>query len=183
MLALAVGLWLSGGDPTRAASASTTQSVSATVTSSISWGTVGACTQSAGAAAFGSLAPGGSSTAPAVGAYLGCISSNATWSVSGTMTTMPSSGSESIAASNFRAEVVAVPLGAGTAACPSGNSNSGCTLDNPAVNLVSNAPATPIPLLATALTNGFTYDYKLNVPSNQPAGAYTGGVVTLTASN
>ena len=37
--------------------------------------------------------------------------------------------------------------------------------------------------IGTLVTNGFTYDYKLNVPANQPAGTYTGGVITLTASN
>jgi len=181
MLVLAGALWLSGGEGTRAASGNLTQSVSATITNSISWGTAGTCVQSAGAAAFGSLAAGGSGTAPAVGTYIGCVTSNATWSVTGTMTTPPSAGGETIPAGAFRLETLTVPLGAGAVACPSGNSSGACTLDNGSVSLVANAPPTPI--IGTILTNGFTYDYKLSAPSNQPSGTYTGGVVTLTASN
>lgn len=181
LLLAATALWLSAGEGSRAASSNTTQSVSATITNSISWGTAGACVQSAGAAAFGSLAAGSSSTAPAVGTYIGCITSNGTWNVTGAMTTLPASGSDTIPASAFRLEALTGPLGAGAIACPSGNSSAGCALDNSAVSLVANAPATPI--IATVLTNGFTYDYKLNAPSNQPSGTYTGGVITLTASN
>jgi hypothetical protein len=181
LLALAAGLWLSSGEATRAASSGLTQAVSATITNSISWGNQGTCLQSAGAAAFGSLAAGSASTAPAVGVYTGCVGSNATWSVSGTMTTPPSAEGQSIPASAFRLEGLTVPLGAGAVACPAGNGSESCTLDNSTVSFVKNAPATP--LVGTILTNGFTWDYKLEVPSNQPAGAYTGGVVTLTASN
>jgi hypothetical protein len=97
------------------------------------------------------------------------------------MTTPPSSGESTLPAEAFRAEVLTVPVGASAAACPSGNSSAGCSLDKGSVSLVANAPATP--LVGTLLTNGFTYDYKLSVPSNQPAGTYTGGVITLTASN
>jgi hypothetical protein len=181
MLTVAAGLWLSGGDASRAASGNSTQSVSATITNSISWGTTGACVQSAGAAAFGSIAAGSSASAPGVGTYIGCVSSNATWGVSGTMTTLPKAGENAILAEAFRAEVLTVPVGAGSVTCPNGNSSAGCTLDNSAVSLVANAPATP--LVGTVLTNAFTYSYKLNVPANQPAGAYSGGVITLTASN
>jgi hypothetical protein len=181
MLILAAGLWLSGGEGTRAASANTTQSVSATITNSISWGTVGTCLQSTGAAAFGSLAAGSSASAPGVGVYTGCIASNATWSVTGTMTTPPSSGGETIAASAFRLESVTVPTGASAASCPVANSSAACTLDNSSVSFVSGAP--PTPLIGLPVTNGFTYGYKLSAPSNQPSGTYTGGVITLTASN
>ncbi|HVO55292.1 MAG TPA: hypothetical protein VMT37_12855 [Solirubrobacterales bacterium] len=181
LLVIAVGLWLSGAGSSRAASANLTQSVSATVTNSISWGNQGTCLQSAGAAAFGSLAAGSAASAPGVGTYVGCVGSNAKWSVTGTMSTEPAAGGEKIPASAFRLEAVTVPLGAGSIACPVGNSSSSCTMNNGAVSLVSEAPATP--LVGTVLTNGFTYGYKLNVPSNQPAGEYTGGVITLTASN
>jgi hypothetical protein len=181
MLALAAGLWLSSGEPTRAASDGGTQSVSATISSSISWGNAGTCLASTGAAAFGSLAPGGTSTAPGVGTYIGCVASNATWGVSATMSTPPSAGGNTLPASAFRAEVLTVPIGASGAACPVGNSNAACTLNNGSVSLVSGAP--PTPLIGTLLTNGFTYDYKLAVPENQPAGSYTGGVISLTASN
>jgi hypothetical protein len=181
MLVLAAALWLSGGEGTRAASGNATQTVSATITNSISWGTVGTCIQSAGAAAFGSLPAGSSASAPAVGVYTGCIASNATWSVTGTMTAPPSASGNTIPAGAFRLETLTVPLGAGAAACPVGNSSGSCTLDNGSVSLVSNAPATP--LIGLPLTNGFTYNYELNAPSNQPGGAYTGGVITLTASN
>jgi hypothetical protein len=181
MTILALGLWLASGDQTRAASANLNQSVSATVTNSISWGNQGTCLQSAGAAAFGTLAAGSASSAPAVGTYTGCIGSNAKWSVTGTMGTEPAAGGEKIPASAFRLETLTVPLGSSAVACPVGNSSATCTLDNGSVSLVSNAPATP--LIGTILTNGFTYAYKLNVPSSQPAGEYTGGVITLTASN
>jgi hypothetical protein len=183
MVVLAAGLWLSSGQPTRAASANTTQAVSATVTNAISWGNVGTCAQSAGAAAFGSLAAGSSASAPGVGTYTGCIASNATWSVSGAMTTPPSASAETIPASAFRLETVTAPALSGAIACPAANSSAGCTLDNSSASVVTNAPATPLPAVATVLTNGFTWKYKLEVPSNQPAGAYAGGVVTLTASN
>jgi hypothetical protein len=183
LLACAGGLWLSGGAPSRAASANATQSVSATITSTISWGNVGLCTQSIGAAAFGSLAPGASATAPGgVGSFSGCVSSNATWNVTGTMTTPPKSGSEPIPASAFRVESASAPVGSGTLACPAANAKAECTLNNASVSLVANAPATPA-ILQTALTNGFSYSYKLTVPEGQPAGTYENGVVTLTASN
>ncbi|HEV7562910.1 MAG TPA: hypothetical protein VGO24_05360 [Solirubrobacterales bacterium] len=181
MLVLAAGLWLSSGDQTRAASANLNQSVSATVTNSISWGNQGTCLQSAGAAAFGTLAAGSASTAPPVGTYTGCIGSNAQWSVTGTMGGEPAAGGNKIPAGAFRLETLTVPVGASAVACPTGNSSASCTLDNASVSLVANAPATP--LIGTLLTNGFTYDYKMSVPANQPAGEYTGGVITLTASN
>jgi hypothetical protein len=181
LLVLAAGLWLSSGDQTRAASSNLTQSVSATITNSISWGNQGTCLQSAGAAPFGTLAPGASNNAPAVGVYTGCIGSNAKWSVTGTMTAEPGAAGQKIPASAFRLETLTAPLGSSAVACGLGNSSSSCTLDNSAVSLVANAPATP--LIGTILTNGFTYDYKLSVPANQPAGEYTGGVITLTASN
>lgn len=183
MLVAAAGLWLSSGQSSRAASANSTQSVSATITNSIAWGSVGTCAQSAGAAAFGSLAAGSSSSAPAVGFYTGCISSNANWSVTGSMTTAPTASGEAIPASAFRLETLTAPLLSGSVACGSGNNSSACTLDNSAVSLVANAKPTPLPLLATVLTNGFTWNYKLEAPSSQPSGTYTGGVVTLTASN
>ncbi len=181
MLIAAGGLWLSQVNPSSAATATNTQSVSATITNSISWGTAATCIQSTGAAAFGSLSPGASASAPGgLAVYTGCITSNSKWGVTATMTTAPTAGSEPIAAKNFRAEVATGPVG-GTVGCPTGNSASTCTLNNASVPLVSEAPATP--LIGTILTNGFTYAYKLNVPENQPAGSYTGGVITLTASN
>lgn len=181
MIMVAAGLWLSGGERTRAATAGGSQTVSATIVNSISWGTTGTCLSSTGAAAFGSLSAGASSTAPGVGTYIGCVASNASWGVTATMTTPPASGENTLPADAFRAEVLTVPLGAGAASCPNGNSSSSCTLDKAAVPLVSGAPATP--LIGTLLTNGFTYDYELSVPSSQPAGTYTGGTITLTASN
>lgn len=181
MLVVAAGLWLSGGAASRAASDSGTQSVSATITNTIAWGSTGTCIQSAGAAAFGPLAAGATAKAPGVGTYVACVKSNSSWGVTATMTTPPAAGEETIPAEAFRAEVATVPLGADSAACPVGNSSSSCTLDNAAVSLVSNAPATPP--IGTVLTNGFTYDYELEVPANQPAGSYSGGVITLTASN
>ena len=181
LLAGATGLWFSGSAISEGATSNATQSASATITSAISWGTAGACAQSMGAAAFGSIAPGSSATAPGVGVFTGCVTSNATWSVAGTMTTAPTAGSDTLAASNFRAEVVTVPALASAASCPVANASASCTLDSSAVPIVSNAPATPV--LGTLLTNGFTFDYKLAVPSNQPAGTYTGGLITLTASN
>ncbi|MBS1886684.1 MAG: hypothetical protein JSU06_05790 [Actinobacteria bacterium] len=183
LLVAAVGLWLSTDSQSRAASANQTQSVSAAVTSTISWGSVGLCTQSMGAAAFGSLAPGASATAPGgVGTYTGCVSSNAQWNVTGTMTTAPSAGAETIPASAFRVESASAPTGSQVLVCPAANSKAECTLNNAAVNFVSKAPATPA-ILQTALTNGFTYSLKLTVPEGQPAGTYENGVVTLTASN
>jgi hypothetical protein len=181
LLIAAVGLWLSGGGVSHAATATNTQSVSVTVNNAISWGTSGACVQSMGAAAFGSLSPGSSATAPGVGVFTGCVTSNATWGVTGTMTTAPTSGANTLGAANFRAEVATVPLLADAAACPVGNSLASCTLDNSGVTLVSNAPTTP--LVGTLLNNGFTFDYKVSVPNNQPSGAYTGGLITLTAAN
>jgi hypothetical protein len=181
LLVTAVGLWLSGANFGEASTADNTQSVSATVTNSISWGTVGACTQSTGAANFGSIPAGSSATAPSVGVYTGCITSNATWAVAGTMTTAPTSGGDTLGKSNFRAEVATVPTLADLPTCTVGNSSASCTLNNSAVPFVSNAPATPA--VGTLLTNGFTYDYKLAVPSSQPSGSYTNGLITLTASN
>jgi hypothetical protein len=181
MVTVAVGLWLSSGATSRAATTGGTQSVSATISSTISWGTAGTCIASTGAATFGSLAAGASSKAPGIGTYIGCVASNAIWGVTAKMDTEPSAGEDTIPAEAFRAEVLTVPLGAASAACPTGNSSASCSLDNSAVSLVSDAPATP--LIGTILTNGFTYNYKLDVPSNQPAGSYSDGVITLTASN
>ena len=182
LLSAAIGLWLSGGTVGTAATSNATQSVSATITSAISWGSTGACVQSMGAAAFGSLAPGSTATAPGAGVYTGCVTSNGVWDVTGTMTTAPTNASSTALAKNaFRAEVATVPTLSDTPTCPVGNTSSACTLDNSAVSLVSDA--LPTPLVGTLLTNGFTFDYKLTAPSDQEAGTYTGGLITLTASN
>lgn len=181
MLVVAAGLWLSGGQRAPAAEDGGTQSVSASILNSISWGLAGTCVPLTGAASFGPIAAGGTSEAPGVGTYQGCVASNAGWDVTATMSTPPASGEDTIPAEAFRAEVASVPSGADAKACPNGNESESCTLDNGAVSLVSNAPATP--LVGLPGTNGFTYRYALEVPDNQPPGSYSGGVVTFTASN
>lgn len=175
----ALGLWLAGGQPGQAATDSETQDVSATVTTSIQWGSFGgaaACTQAMGAQAFPSTAPGGSQTSSL---FTGCVNSNATWGVTAEMTTPPEDAdtNDTIGASAFEAYVVTPPTGV----VPTCLLATPCSLDTQRT-LISGAPVAPL-LGPTLATNSFTYNLKLNVPGGQQAGEYVGGVVTFVASN
>jgi hypothetical protein len=172
LVVTALGLWLSASQPSSAATANQTQGVSATVSSTISWGSAGACTQAMSAYDFGTLSAGGSSESST---FTGCVTSNAAWNVDASMTTAPHNSAENVdlAASNFTTTVTSSPEGSTTSCDVAGNEATPCTLDQ-SRNLVSQAPAA---------TNAFSYKYKLAVPGAAKGGAYAGGVVTFVASN
>ncbi|MEX0972082.1 MAG: hypothetical protein WDZ46_02340 [Solirubrobacterales bacterium] len=166
----ALALWLSASQSTRAATAEQTQGVSATVASTISWGSAGECTQDMSAFDFGTLSAGGSSESTT---FTGCVTSNAAWNVASSMTTAPNNSAEEVdlAASNFAATVTESPAGS-TTSCGA-EAEPVCSLDQ-SRSLVSAAPAE---------TNSFSYRYTLDVPSSARGGTYDGGVVTFVASN
>lgn len=196
-----LGLLLSGPAFTNAATDSEPQAVGATVTTTIEWNPA-TCTNAAltmPAQSF-SVAAGGSQTSAAPS--VGCVSSNATWDVAAQMTTNPASGGNQIPASAFRIQrldasgtstllqsllsitgVQAGTLAAGGTACTS----TTCTLDASRLivdDAAANTVGLPVGATGISLTGGvFAWQFTLTAPSSQPAGNYTGGVVTLTASN
>lgn len=166
----AFALWLSASQTSQAATDEQTQGVSATVASTISWGSAGECTQSMGAFDFGTLSAGASSESST---FTGCVTSNATWNVDASMTTAPNNSAEEVnlAASNFAATVTTSPVGS-TTSCGEG-AEAACTLDQ-SRSLISSAPFD---------TNSFSYKYALDVPGTARGGSYDGGIVTFVASN
>jgi hypothetical protein len=166
----ALGLWLSASQSSQAATDEQTQGVSATVASTISWGSAGECTQDMGAFDFGTLSAGASSDSTT---FTGCVTSNAAWNVDSSMTTAPNNSAEEVdlAASNFSATVTGSPVGS-TTSCDE-EAVEACSLDQ-SRNLVSSAPSD---------TNSFSYNYTLDVPVSASGGTYDGGVVTFVASN
>ena len=176
LLGGALVLWLMTGPSGHAATATQTQALQATVAGkTIAWGSGGSCTQSMGTADFGSVIPGAGAQSST---FTGCVTSNASdWSVTaggtaamtdpfattGTVSTIPNS-----------AVMINVTSTGGTGGSSQCTVGSFCPLDV-AWTVLSGATATN--------TSGFSYHYALNVPANQPAGTYTGGQVTFTASN
>ena len=77
--------------------------------------------------------------------------------------------------------VQAAPLIANGQAC----TGATCSLEQSRL-IIDDASANTLalPVGGVSLLGGiFAWNYTLNVPSDQAAGSYTGGVVTLTASN
>ena len=170
LVAGALGLWLSASGAGHAATESQTQSMQATVLTTLAWGTAGACTQSMPPVDFGNVTPGVHKPAPASGQYTGCVTSSMPFSTTAAGTTTMTSGATTIPWSGvfiYQQQNTWTTTGACT------NIES-CPLSTP-VSLTTNAPA------QTGKALSFTYGVK--PPSNQPAGTYTGGVVTFTASN
>lgn len=203
LLILAIGMLLSGGKPTNAASDTETQGISADILSSIEWNPA-TCANAAltmPAQSF-SVAAGGteSTTVPSVG----CVSSNENWSVTAQMTTPPSDTGTPIPASAFRIQRLntgdatallesLLSIG-GTPASTLVANGSACTGTTCALNtaqtIVNNATANTltvggVPVVGSiSLLGGiFAWNYTLTAPPDQPAGNYIGGVVTLTAIN
>ena len=171
LVAGALALWLSASGPGYAATETQTQSMGATVLTTLAWGTAGACTQSMPAVDFGSVTPGVHKSAPASGQYTGCVTSSMPFTTTAVGTTPMSSGSNSIPFGGVFIYQQGASWVTTAGACTGIES---CPLSSP-VTLASNAPA------QTGKALSFTYGVK--PPSNQPAGTYTGGVVTFTASN
>jgi hypothetical protein len=175
LLAGALVLWLMTGASGHAATATQTQALQATVAGkTIAWGSGTGCTQSMGTADFGSVVPG-ASTASA--GFTGCVTSNASgWSVTAAGTSEmfdPTSTNTIPNSALFIANDPSVPnTTGGTSNCT--GSTTSCSLDV-SRTVLSGATSTS--------NSGFSYYYALAVPANQPAGTYTGGQVTFTASN
>ncbi|MBA2451471.1 MAG: hypothetical protein H0V51_25930, partial [Chloroflexi bacterium] len=125
LLFAALGLWLTAGPSGHAASANQTQGLAAAVASTISWGSAGGCTQTIAPYDFGVLSAGSSAESSS---FTGCVTSNAKWNVSASMTTPASNAAESatLSGADFVGRVTTVPAG-GTTACAA--TNTTCTLD------------------------------------------------------
>jgi hypothetical protein len=170
LLAGALGLWLMTGPSGHAATATQTQALQATVGGkTIAWGSGTGCTQSMGTADFGSVVPGATAQSST---FTGCVTSNASpWSVTAAGTAAMTSAGAVIPNSAVSINATSAGGTGGTTPCVTGTL---CSLDVAHVVLSG----------ATSTSNsGFSYSYALNVPANQPAGTYTGGQVTFTASN
>jgi hypothetical protein len=163
----AVVLWLASAPASHASTATQTQSMQATVTSSIAFGSAGGCTQSTPLVDFGSVPAG--FQGPAGPPFTLCITASATpWSLTLQGTTAMTSGANSIPFSS-----VNVNPGPSNPSVPS-PCGGGCSLGS-TVTLISNDTNS-----GTTRQDG---NYALNLSSSQAAGTYTGGVVTFTASN
>jgi hypothetical protein len=169
LLLAALALWLSGARSGEAATQSQTQGVSAAVAQTISWGSAGPCTQDISAYDFGTLSAGAAAESTL---FTGCVSSNASWSVTASMTSAPSNAAEAatLPGSAFVGRVTSVPSG-GSTGCSA--TNTTCTLDQ-SRTLVSGANRS---------ARSFSYKYNLSVPADSAGGSYTGGAITLVASN
>jgi hypothetical protein len=171
-LAAALALWLSTAPAGHATTATQTQGVQVTVASggALTWGSAGGCIQNMAAADFGSMQP---ASAANKGPFTGCVttSTGVALSVSVAMTTLLTSGANTIPASDLAIGGGQVPTGS-TAGCL-GSTTTGCVLGTPAT-LFTNGP--------TSGTVPFSYELELQVPSGQAPGAYTGGLLTFTAT-
>ena len=170
LVAGALALWLSASGPGYAATETQTQTMGATVLTTLAWGSGGGCTQNMPAVDFGSVTPGVHKSAPTAGQYTGCVTSSMPFSTTAVGTTPMSSGGNSIPFSS----VFIYQQGSSWTTAGACTNIESCPLSTP-VSLTTNAPA------QTGKALGFTYGVK--PPSNQPAGTYAGGVVTFTASN
>ena len=169
----AVALWLSAVSAGGAATATTTQGTTAQTTKTISWETAGDTCTTDTAAAFGDVAPGGSADSTT---FTGCVRSNAAWSVAAQGTTAMSNGTDTIPNSAIKIRLTNPAPGANNATvCDAFEDN--CTLDS-SRTLFTGANAS-----ASSNTRNFSYAYRLAMPEDQPAGSYSGGQVTFTASN
>jgi len=169
LLAGAFALWLSASGAGHAATADQTQSMGATVLTTLSWGTAGTCTQNMAALDFGAVTPGVHKSSGA-GTFRGCVTSSAPFNVSAIGTTPMTSGANTI---SFSGVYIYQQFSSWTNA-------SACTVTescplNTARSILTAAPA--------ATGTPFSYTYGVKPPSTQPPGTYTGGVVTFTASN
>jgi hypothetical protein len=172
LLACAIVVWLAGGSAGFADTATQPQGASAGVTTTISWGTAGDCTQNMPTAAFGTLAAGASNT---LTGFVGCVTSNKTWNVATRMSTPLTSADDgsTINGSAIKIANTAVPSGA-TNSCKTA---APCTL--------SASPATDTTILTGAprTARQFEYSLTLTVPPTATGGTYTNGTLTFTASN
>jgi hypothetical protein len=172
LLGMAAAVWLGGGTPGGAATATQTQGVSAAVTNTISWGSAGGCVQNMPTAAFGELAAGASNT---LGGFRGCVTSNRRWGVAVRMST-PLTSTDDESTIDGSAMKVA------TTAAPGGAANN-CTGASPCT--LSANPATDVTMFSNARRNQNQFDYSLTLtaPPTATGGAYTDGALTFTASN
>jgi hypothetical protein len=163
LLAAAIALWLSTSPASHATTATQTQSLQATVTSGVTWGTAAGCGQTIAATDFGSVT-GGATTEK--GPFTGCVTTTLPLSVSVASAALMTSGANTIPASALGIVPSSIPAGS-TKIC-----TAPCNLAS-AQTLFSFAPAG---------TSQFTYSLQLGVPASQAAGAYTGGLLQFTAT-
>ena len=175
-LAAALALWLSTAPAGHATTATQTQGVQVTVASggALTWGSAGGCIQNMAAADFGSMQ---SPSAAVKGPFTGCVttSTGVALSVSVAVTTLLTSGANTIPASDLA-------IGGGPAP---GGSTAGClgtTTPVPGCALSQGTPATLFTNGPTSGTAPFSYELELAVTSGQAPGAYTGGLLTFTAT-
>jgi hypothetical protein len=203
LLVAALGLLLAGGKSGQAATEEQQQGIGASILSSLTWNP-DACLDAVAMAdvQFNNLSPGDTDTTlvPSVA----CVSSNSQWDVTSTIeaTDEPTTGTADLPGSAFSIQTLdltaaanileadlsildglADPLIAGgTKPCTA----SACGLGS-VQTIIDNAPANALtlsPLGGIDLLGGlFLYNYSIDVPDDQPAGNYTGGAVTFTATN
>lgn len=172
LLAAAGVLWLSTGATGRAETATQPQGLSATVASTISWGSAGDCAQNMPTAAFGTLAAGASNT---LTGFTGCVTSNKTWSVATRM-------SAPLTSTDDGSKIAGNAIKLANSSVPPGSSNK-CTAVAPCT--LSASPTTDTTILSGAprAQREFDYALTLTVPATATGGTYTDGTLTFTASN
>jgi hypothetical protein len=190
LIAGALALWLSTGESGHAATAPQEQGTTVTVQGkAISWDDNAQCAalgatslfpSPAATADFGASPPGSGSIVSST--FLGCVLSNAVWSVDAVATDL-TSGTESIPAANMQLRARGIdatypgfedPSPAPITATCDVTLVVGCSLGT-AQTVVDGAQPSPA-------SSGFLYSYVLDVPGSAPSGTYNGSV-TFTASN
>lgn len=200
LVLFAVGVSASQAAPEGGGSApeaKVTQELEATISSQVSWGSAGSCTQNIKTNNFGSLVPSpttailGSfdalphseaSTAADASVWVGCVTTNTELaSVEAQGTKDMSDGSTALALSDVGIGLTNATGGqvnGGTAGCEVAADQTGagsCTLATGGAGRTLVTGADPG-------TTELNWQYQLNLPANQPVGSYTGGQVTFTAT-
>ena len=191
LMAGALALWLSTGPSGHAASASQEQGTTVTVQGkAISWEDNGQCTglrassgwpSPAVTANFGSSPPGGGQLFSQL--FLGCVLSNATWSVEALASNL-TNGGDSIPAANLslRAQRLSEAGYPGFGDPDPAPIDPGCDAELAAFCSLGAAKTVVAGAAPSPQASGFVYFYRLDVPGSAPSGTYNGSV-TLTASN
>lgn len=193
LLSLALGLWLSAGQPGRAATSEQSQGTTVQVQGTeISWAPNGNCgTQTLPATAdFGISPPGGGNLFWPSGGQVSeaCVLSNAPWTVSAVATDMTDSNDPN---SSIPANDVAIKaLGRTEANLQLANLTGADTVpasissqcDNGQYCSIGSGETIVSAASPSPETSGFLFGYQLTVPGGTPTGTYS-GTVTFTASN
>ena len=193
----AIALFAFASSESAAVTATQTQTLEAQISSQVSWGTAGGCTQNIKTNNFGNLVP--SPTSATLGSFdalpeaeastiggakvwVGCVTTNKELtSVAAEGTEDMKSGANTLALSNVSIGLTNASnneVHGGMASCEIAAGQSGAG----ACTLPKNGTSQTLVTGAKEGTTELNWQYQLDLPANQPVGSYTGGEVTFTAT-